>query len=243
MVRRIFCVRSVARLCARSDFTGIFNLSMNLPQRLPSSTNEPKQKKKRVADLLERSPALANAEYIGGIQEQIFFDTIASWTFGLLDLRQLLTLSMVSRSFYYTMGHSYWEKIVQAPMFAPLYRGASFAMLKPRQRAIYILTKCTCQHCRQPQPYEIKQPKGDPQVCQKCILLPEFAQIDSEDVFSSYGLSTYYLHKIPCQRRIINGRYRSRYKLKDVLELVEQERRISDEYFADVCALQRESPW
>ncbi|CAK4084044.1 unnamed protein product [Aphanomyces euteiches] len=104
-------------------------------------------KKKRVFDLLKRPPVLANVNFIGPLPQHLLFDTIAAWTVGLLNLRELLTLSLVSRSFYYAMDRKYWETIMTSPQFQPMYAIAAFGKLHPRKRAVRVVSKRMCSNC------------------------------------------------------------------------------------------------
>ncbi|KAF0738642.1 hypothetical protein Ae201684P_019693 [Aphanomyces euteiches] len=212
--------------------------------RLNSTAQGPK-KKKRSTDLLRRRPrTLTNVMFLGTIPDQVFFATIAS--FGWLDLRDLLMLSMVSRSFYYTMDHAYWERILKAPMFEPLYQARSFAKLKPRHRAVRIMTS-TCPHCRELQPNEIKRRRYEPQACPKCILLPQNQVIQYSEAVATWCLSPDQIDKIPTKNLFIKGRYRQCVKLNDIMELVEQERlererETTDEhYFQELCRMLADS--
>ncbi|CAK4630516.1 hypothetical protein LEN26_009121 [Aphanomyces euteiches] len=173
--------------------------------------------------------------FIGPIPQQVFFDTIASWTHGLLDLKDLLTLSMVSRSFYYTMNHSYWEGIVQAPKFQSMYTVAAFAKLNPRQRAIRIMNKRMCIHCRQIQLNEICPLRPHLEafmVCPTCAPLPPYAEIMYTNAIKQYGLKRDQLEKIPSRKQFIMCGYRRWFKLKDVIELGEHEKQ-----YVEVCQL------
>ncbi|KAG9405122.1 hypothetical protein AC1031_004228 [Aphanomyces cochlioides] len=216
-----------------------------MPQ-LNSTAEDPEQKKKRSTDLLRRPPrTLANVMFVGTIPDHVFFATIAS--FGWLDLRDLLILSMVSRSFYYTMDHAYWERILKAPMFEPLYQARSFVKLKPRHRAVRRIMTSTCPHCRELQPNEIKRRRYEPQACPKCILLPQNQVIQYSEAVAMWCLSPDQIDKIPTKTLFIKGRYRQCIKLNDVMELVEQERlererQSTDEhYFLELCRMLADS--
>ncbi|CAK4622122.1 hypothetical protein LEN26_015183 [Aphanomyces euteiches] len=152
---------------------------------------------------------------------------IAPSTDGFLNLKDLLTLSMVSRSFYYTMNHDYWEKIVQAPMFESMYKVAAFAKMKPRQRAVRIMERRLCTHCRQVQPYDIRplRPRLEAfMVCDVCAELPPFAEIRYKDVMKQYGLKRKQLEAVPSRTEKISRGHLRLFKLKDILELVEKVR-------------------
>ncbi|CAK4642531.1 unnamed protein product [Aphanomyces euteiches] len=193
---------------------------------------EPPTKRKRTTDLLKRPPTLAHVEFLGPVPQDVFFSTIASWTFGLLDLKDLLTLSLVSRSFYYTMDHPYWEVIVQAPQCQSMYKVAAFAKLNPRQRAIRIMTKRTCIHCRQIQQSDIKplRPRQEAyMVCQRCADLPLFAEIQYSDAIEKFGLTRKQLMTLPSRTQTVYRGYRRLFKLNDVLELVKTLRQNSTE--------------
>ncbi|CAK4703699.1 unnamed protein product, partial [Aphanomyces euteiches] len=84
-----------------------------------ATTAKAPTKRKRTTDLLKRPPTVGHVAFLGPVPQGVFFSTIASWAFGLLDLKDLLTLSLVSRSFYYSMDYAYWEDIVQAPQCQP----------------------------------------------------------------------------------------------------------------------------
>ncbi|CAK4219746.1 unnamed protein product [Aphanomyces euteiches] len=183
-----------------------------MPPRKAQLDEAPKTKKRRTMDLLKRPPSLADMNFFGPIPQQVFFETIASWTHGFLDLKDLLTLSMVSRSFYYTMNHSYWEGIVQAPKFQSMYKVAAFAKLNPRQRAIRIMNKRMCIHCRQIQLNDIRP------------LRPHLEAF--------MGLKRDQLEKIPRRKQFIMCGYRRWFKLKDVIELAEHEKQ-----YVEVCQL------
>ncbi|KAG9405117.1 hypothetical protein AC1031_004223 [Aphanomyces cochlioides] len=203
----------------------IFKFALDMPPRKAQSDEAPKTKKRRTMDLLKRPPTLANMNFVGPLPQHVFFDTIASWTHGFLDLKDLLTLSMVSRSFYYTMNHTYWEGIVQAPKFQSMYKVAAFAKLNPRQRAIRIMTKRMCIHCRQIQQNDIKplRPRQEAyMVCQRCADLPLFAEIQYTAAINKYELTRDQLMTLPSRKQAVYCGYRRLFKLKDVLDLVEE---------------------
>ncbi|KAG9405118.1 hypothetical protein AC1031_004224 [Aphanomyces cochlioides] len=185
-----------------------------------TTTAEVPTKRKRTTDLLKRPPTLGHVEFLGPVPQDVFFSTIASWTFGLLDLKDLLTLSLVSRSFYYSMDHPYWEEIVGAPRFQPMYKVAAFAKLNPRQRAIRIMTKRTDISPLRPSQEAFM-------VCKKCADLPLFIETQFFDAIDHYGLTRKQVMAIPSQRQII-GYHRLR-KLNDGLKSEQDVRQSSEE--------------
>ncbi|KAG9405121.1 hypothetical protein AC1031_004227 [Aphanomyces cochlioides] len=184
----------------------------------PKPQKDESPKKKRKMDLLKRPPALARVDFVGPLPQDILFEMVAPSTDGFLNLKDLLTLSMVSRSFYYTMNHDYWEKIVHAPMFESMYKVAAFAKMKPRQPSI--------------QPYDIRplRPRLEAfMVCDACAELPPFAEIRYKDVMKQYGLKRKQLEALPSRTEKISHGHRRLFKLKDILDLVEIVRESTNE--------------
>ncbi|KAG9405119.1 hypothetical protein AC1031_004225 [Aphanomyces cochlioides] len=202
-----------------------------MPPRKAQSDEAPKTKKRRTMDLLKRPPTLANMNFVGPLPQHVFFDTIASWTHGFLDLKDLLTLSMVSRSFYYTMNHTHRP----SAKFQPMYKVAAFAKLNPRQRAIRIMKKRMCTQCRQIQLSDIRPLRPHHEafmVCPTCAPLPPYAEILYTNAIKQYGLKRDQLEKIPSRKQFIMCGYRRWFKLKDIIELAEHEKQ-----YVEVCQL------
>ncbi|KAF0738637.1 hypothetical protein Ae201684P_019840 [Aphanomyces euteiches] len=184
-----------------------------------------KKKAKRPTDLLKCPPTLDNPIYLGNLPQPIFLSTIGSWTFGMLDIRDLLSLSMVSRSFYYTMDHPYWEKIVENPMFDGMKTVGVYVKSLPHQRSVRIMDKRMCRHCRRCQPKNIVPlwPVFEKfKVCWQCAKLPSIAEVQHTEAVHKYGLKRKQLDTIPSRKQTVNRGYQRLYLLQDILKLVEE---------------------
>ncbi|KAG9415016.1 hypothetical protein AC1031_008438 [Aphanomyces cochlioides] len=192
-----------------------------------SSTEEekPAKKKQRMMDLLRRPPTLQTRTFLEPLPHDIVFTQILSWSAGLLDLRDLLTLSMVSRSFYYTMDHKYWDAILNSRELIHMRHGVTYSKLKPRRRVAYVVALRMCRHCRRICNRNIaalRLQRGSFKVCGRCGELPEYKEVTYTEVMEMYSLKRKQLDTIPSRIQSLRGGHRRHFLLKDVLELAVQ---------------------
>ncbi|CAK4615247.1 unnamed protein product [Aphanomyces euteiches] len=174
-----------------------------------------KKKAKRPTDLLKCPPTLDNPIYLGNLPQPIFLSTIGSWTFGMLDIRDLLSLSMVSRSFYYTMDHPYWEKIVENPMFDGMKTVGVYVKSLPRQRATLPSVPAKKHRASVAGFREIQSLPAMRQAAIHC-------RSPTHKAVHKYGLKRKQLDTIPSRKQTVNRGYQRLYLLQDILKLVEE---------------------
>ncbi|CAK4615252.1 hypothetical protein LEN26_009126 [Aphanomyces euteiches] len=198
---------------------------MQLRRRIQA--NEPLKKKQRATDVATPPPPPATHElqFMGSLPQDLFFATIGSPTCGLLAVQDLVALSLVSRSFYNAMDDAYWEKTLAHPTFSSICNGAAYTDLTPRERAVRLVAKRVCKHCRQFRQYEFwpLRPHGRKiLVCEECKKLPEFTAIHFSRAVYKYRLKRCQLELLPSWKRSAYRGYTVMFNLKDVLDVVEQ---------------------
>ncbi|KAG9405114.1 hypothetical protein AC1031_004220 [Aphanomyces cochlioides] len=189
-------------------------------------SNEPLKKKQRATDLTTPPPpATHELQFMGSLPQDLFFATIGSPACGLLEVQDLVALSLISRSFYNTMDSAYWEKTLAHPDLSRICTGVAYTDLTPRERAVRIVAKRVCKHCHQFRQYEFwpLRPYGCKiLVCEECKKLPEFTAIQFSRAVWKYRLKRCQLELLPSWKKSAYRGYTVMFSLKDVLDLVEQ---------------------